>query len=404
LAQVQSSAKLVQRKVLFEPCYPSSTMASASTSTQMTAAGRKQNSQQAAAVSSKPLFVQVKDRATLPEQAAAVLEQSTLPQVAAVPEQKAERSLETHAPSAEKQQMSDMAAKEVTFIEGQFGRVPFVGQYVGPLLSNRYIHPIIQKVDPFVDAGAQKVAPYVEGVMVRVEKVQKGIETSRNQLHQTVKEAPNRVMESVRAAPGRVYQTTTHTLSTTTQKVRAFPAQAFGSAKATASSMAARAKEVPAEISENASALSGTISETIQKTFEKVKVAPTAVFQWSKSSAGRVLDKMRFARSQVNKRAKNTVAYSVESMKAVQNKVISASLSRAEALDSAVQPYVHRLVKAVAPSAESIANNERVQSIYQHRFVQRGIEKAMPYASKVANQPTISDFTKTLMAWAIPSM
>jgi hypothetical protein len=369
----------------------------------MTAAGRKQNSQQAAAVSSKPLFAQVKDRATLPEQVAAVLEQSTLPQ-AAVPEQKAERSLGTHAPSAEKQRMSDVAAKEVTFIEGQLGRVPFVGQYVGPLLSNRYILPIIQKVDPFADAGAQKAAPYVEGVMVRVEKVQKGIETSRSQLHQIVKEAPNRVMESVRAAPARVYQTTTHTLSTTTQKVRAFPAKAFGSAKATASSMAACATEVSAKISENASALSESISETIKNTFENVKVAPTAVFQWSKSSAGRVLDKMRVARSQVDESAKNTATYSVESMKAVQNKVISAALSRAESLDNAVQPYVHRLVKAVAPSAESIANNERVQSIYQHQLVQGGIEKAMPYVSKVANQPTISDFTKTLMAWAIPSM
>jgi hypothetical protein len=119
------------------------------------------------------LSTQVKHRATLPEQAAAVIEQSTLPQAAAVPEQKAERSLGTHAPSAEKQQISDVAAKEVTFIEGQFGRVPFVDQYVGPLLSNRYIFPIIQKVDPFVDAGAQKAAPYVEGVMVRVGKVQR---------------------------------------------------------------------------------------------------------------------------------------------------------------------------------------------------------------------------------------
>lgn len=93
--------------------------------------------------------------------------------------------------------------------------------------------------------------------------------------------------------------------------------------------------------------------------------------------------------------------------KMVTSKIVGAASSTVDSLAIKAQPYVHRIVKVVAPRAESVAKNQRLQSMYHHRFVQGGIEKATPYVSKAAKQPRILqivDLFKSVSTWALPPM
>lgn len=324
---------------------------------------------------------------------------------------------ETQESAVPEQQAED--CKEVAFIQVQLGRVPFVGKYVGSLLRIPYVLPITQKLDPFVEAGAQRVAPHVEGLLARAQQVPVVIQAVPGQLYQGAMQAPGHAMQSIRAMPQRVYQTSVHATSSIVQKGRAFPDQAYNAAKFTAASMVDRASAVSTQMSQNIRTVSGKVVENMKATasntlergkhvYETIKVAPAKMAQWSKGFLEKVLKNMRAAPSLVYDTTRNSIACLVENITTASqktcDKAFGIALSGAEALDNATQPFVHRIVKVVAPRAESVAKNQYVQSIYQHRFVQACIEKATPYASKVAEHPTILDFTNHVMLWALPSM
>jgi len=347
------------------------------------------------------------------------------------------------------------SANKFKFIQGHLGRVPFVGQYVAPLLSNHYILPLTQKIDPFVEAGVQRATPYVEKVMSRVQKATGAIKTAPGQLRQSVSEASGHAVQSLSAMPGHVYQTTVHTVTSTAQKIRvlpvkayeasglalqsirsmpshvyqisvhtavstgqkirALPAQAYESATVTAASMVGLVKGVSAKVSQSASDVSGktlqniklAASRTMESTMqalENIKVAPTRIFQWSKEFLAKGLENMRAAPGQLHQSAKIIAARSVENIKALVSKVTGAAASAGESLANAGQPYVHRIVKAMAPRAKSVVNHQHVQSVYQQRLVQGAIEKTSPFVAKVANQPTILQISTQVMAWALPAM
>jgi len=113
---------------------------------------------------------------------------------------------------------------------------------------------------------------------------------------------------------------------------------------------------------------------------------------------------MRAVPGQLHQSAKIIAARSVENTKALVSKVTGAAASAGESLANAGQPYVHRIVKAMAPRAKSVVNHQHVQSVYQQRLVQGAIEKTSPFVAKVANQPTILQISTQVMAWALPAM
>jgi len=155
---------------------------------------------------------------------------------------------------------------------------------------------------------------------------------------------------------------------------------------------------------ENIKVVASRTMGSAMQALENIKVAPTRIFQWSKGFLATALENMRAAPGQLHQTAKNIAARSVDNIKAVGSKVTGVAASTAESLANAGQPYVHRIVKAVAPYAKSVVNHRHVQSVYQQRLVQGTVEKTSPFVAKVANQPTILQISTQVMAWALPAM
>jgi len=299
-------------------------------------------------------------------------------------------------------------AKKGTFIGGQLEHVPFVGQYVAPLLLNRFVLPITQKADPFVEAGVKRATPYVENLVERVQEVPDVMQTVPRRLYQTVREAPGCVYRQSVNCP-------TGTRLALPAKMQALPAHAYEITTLTAASMVARVKETSTKMSKRATEVSAEVVKTIKaaptrvtdsakQALVNIKAAPAQMFQWAQGFVRNALDNIKAAPGQLYATLMNRKTHLVESIETARSKAIGVSTSAAKSVATTVQPYVHRVFRVLAPRAESVATNRRVQSVYQHPFIQGSIEKATPYVSKVTKQPTILEIARQVSAWALPAM
>jgi len=295
-------------------------------------------------------------------------------------------------------------AKKGTFIEGQLEHVPFVGQYAAPLLLNRFVLPITQKADPFVEAGVKRATPYVENLLERVQQVPDIMQTVPRRLHQTVREAP-----------GRVYRQSVNYATPIVAKMQALPAHAYEITTLTAASTVARVKETSTKMSKRATEVSSEVVKTIKaaptrvtdsakQALVNIKAAPAQMFQCAQGFVRNALDNIKAAPGQLYATLMNRKTHLVESIETARSRAIGVSTSAAKSVATTVQPYVHRVFRVLAPRAESVAANRSVQSVYQHPFIQGSIEKATPYVSKVTKQPTILEIARQVSAWALPAM
>jgi len=294
--------------------------------------------------------------------------------------------------------------KNGTFIEGQLERVPFVSQYVAPLLLNRFILPITQKADPFVEAGVRRATPYVEELVERVEQVP-----------EVMRSVPRRLYKSVTQAPERLYHHSVNTATPIVTKMQALPAHAYETTTCIAASSLARVKETSATISKRTTDVSSKFVETFRaapaqtkeatkQALVNIKAAPTNMLRWAQFCFKNALDNIKAAPGQLYAALMNRKTNLVESIRIARTKAEGASTSVAKSAAITVQPFVHRIFKVVAPRAQSVTKDRRVQSVYQHPFIQGSIEKATPYVSKVTKQPTIKEVVKQVTAWALPAM
>merc|ERR1711939_855353 len=119
--------------------------------------------------------------------------------------------------------------------------------------------------------------------------------------------------------------------------------------------MSRSAGEVSRKVLENIKVVVSGTSERGKQAVQNMKVALTKIFQWSKTFAKKAFENMRVAPSQVYGTTKSSAAHLVMNIKAIPSKVVGVALSAPESLASAAQPYVHCIIKVVAPHAESVA-------------------------------------------------
>lgn len=238
-----------------------------------------------------------------------------------------------------------------TYIAQQLQKLPYLGDYVCPVLESRYLQPVTQVADPYVQLGAQKAAPYVEGILSKTSPYVEEAVPIAQRITDKFVQAPAQIVKAVKAAPSQVRQTAVNVVASTLQTVSSMPKRVYQTAADTASSAAQAIKAAP-----------GRTYHMAASTVSSIKAAPGKLFYGA---------------------SKRTI-------------------SLGHSVADFAQSFVHRTVGILAPYVDRAAANPRVRDLYDSRVIQGTIKVATPYVQPVLMHPKVEAVSKPVLEWARP--